>query len=298
MTAYEDVASKRLARKVALRQMANFLQSDERCALTAALEDADSSVVQEVEDMELSFDVPVEIYVDCPEKMGNTTGVKCLFLMEPEVVSGARRRSKGFKFDFVFGRGESDIFFAFGGTWVPEFLRLSAPKKEFFCSMICGDKSATLGHRLRRRVFDKIKNVERFASSRSPMAKTNVQVLSSDISAKAKVALAPFRFHIAVENVSETNYFSEKIIDCFLLRTIPIYWGCPNIADFFDPDGIIHVKDEEDLLDTVHKLFENNESVYAAKASAINNNFNKAHDYIDLKARMQAVIDTALSSSS
>jgi hypothetical protein len=35
------------------------------------------------------------------------------------------------------------------------------------------------------------------------------------------------------------SYFSEKITDCILNKTSPIYWGCSNIGDFFNMDGII-----------------------------------------------------------
>ncbi|MFV0445254.1 MAG: hypothetical protein ACK5Q5_16880, partial [Planctomycetaceae bacterium] len=40
-------------------------------------------------------------------------------------------------------------------------------------------------------------------------------------------ALAPFRFSIAMENASSNLYFTEKLVDCLLLETIPIYYGCP-----------------------------------------------------------------------
>ena len=31
-------------------------------------------------------------------------------------------------------------------------------------------------------------------------------------------------FHIAIENNKAINYFTEKLIDCFVSKTIPIYW--------------------------------------------------------------------------
>jgi len=35
------------------------------------------------------------------------------------------------------------------------------------------------------------------------------------------------------------HYFTEKILDCFRTRTVPIYWGCTNIREHFEADGII-----------------------------------------------------------
>lgn len=49
--------------------------------------------------------------------------------------------------------------------------------------------------------------------------------------------LAPYEYSIAIENSCVRNYFTEKLIDCFLTLTKPIYWGCPNIADYFPPES-------------------------------------------------------------
>lgn len=54
-----------------------------------------------------------------------------------------------------------------------------------------------------------------------------------------EMALAPYRFSIAMENTQRAYYFTEKIIDCFLVDTVPIYWGSPSIKEVFDSRGII-----------------------------------------------------------
>lgn len=51
--------------------------------------------------------------------------------------------------------------------------------------------------------------------------------------------LAPYEYTLAFENTRQENYFTEKLIDAFLTWTIPIYWGCPNIRDFFPADSVI-----------------------------------------------------------
>lgn len=48
-----------------------------------------------------------------------------------------------------------------------------------------------------------------------------------------------FQFAIIIENTKETNSFSEKLIDCLITKTIPIYYGCANIEQFFDTTGWI-----------------------------------------------------------
>lgn len=48
--------------------------------------------------------------------------------------------------------------------------------------------------------------------------------------------LAPYRYSLAIENFSGPDYWTEKIADCFLSWTVPIYYGCTNLEDYF-PDG-------------------------------------------------------------
>jgi hypothetical protein len=54
--------------------------------------------------------------------------------------------------------------------------------------------------------------------------------------------LAPYRYSIAIENSQVPHYWTEKIADCFLAGTVPIYWGCPNIEDYFPSDAMIRLE--------------------------------------------------------
>lgn len=53
--------------------------------------------------------------------------------------------------------------------------------------------------------------------------------------------LAPYRYSIAIENSSHQDYFTEKLMDCFLAEAFPFYWGCPNISNFFDDRSYLHI---------------------------------------------------------
>jgi len=60
--------------------------------------------------------------------------------------------------------------------------------------------------------------------------------------------LTDFRYSVVIENSKQNHYFSEKLIDCLLLGTVPIYWGCDTLFDFgFDKRGIITFENEDDL---------------------------------------------------
>jgi hypothetical protein len=53
--------------------------------------------------------------------------------------------------------------------------------------------------------------------------------------------LARYRYSIAAENTSWPNYWTEKIADCFLSWTVPIYYGCSNLEEFFPVDSFIRI---------------------------------------------------------
>jgi hypothetical protein len=57
--------------------------------------------------------------------------------------------------------------------------------------------------------------------------------IKGPVSSKSQ-ALAAYTYSICIENSREKNYVTEKITDCFLTGTIPIYLGCPNIQDVYD----------------------------------------------------------------
>ncbi len=54
-------------------------------------------------------------------------------------------------------------------------------------------------------------------------------------------ALAPYRYALAIENYSGPHYWTEKISDCFLAWTMPIYYGATNITDYFPPESLVQI---------------------------------------------------------
>jgi len=59
----------------------------------------------------------------------------------------------------------------------------------------------------------------------------------NDVSEKTKFdVLYNSKYSLCIENCRKNNYFTEKFTDAILSWTIPIYWGCPNIDDYFPSD--------------------------------------------------------------
>jgi hypothetical protein len=51
-------------------------------------------------------------------------------------------------------------------------------------------------------------------------------------------ALAPYRYSIAFENTLADYYFTEKIMDCFVAETLPLYVGSAMIGNFFPAEAV------------------------------------------------------------
>jgi len=65
----------------------------------------------------------------------------------------------------------------------------------------------------------------------------------------------PFKYSIAVENYYCPDYWTEKIADCFLSWTMPIYFGCTNIKNYFPPESmlLVDLNNQEEALNTIQE---------------------------------------------
>lgn len=61
-------------------------------------------------------------------------------------------------------------------------------------------------------------------------------------------AIYPFKYTLAIENYSDTNYWTEKISDAYLSWTMPLYYGCKNIEEFFPENSYVKID--------IHKPYE------------------------------------------
>ena len=160
-------------------------------------------------------------------------------------------------------RSENFIFSPVGGCWIkPEDQMIYNKGKNI--SIIASNKRMTKGHNLRHEVIRKINNIDVYGRGYNPV----------DYKLKA---LKHYRYSIIIENGKFDYYFTEKLIDSFITGTIPIYWGCPSIGDFFNIDGMIIIKSMDDLK---RKMYMLNIDTYNEKKDAIFENFNKSKKFL------------------
>lgn len=94
-------------------------------------------------------------------------------------------------------------------------------------------------------------------------------------------ALEPYRYAVVIENSRSPGYFTEKILDAFKARTVPIYWGDPEIGRLFNADGIIAADDSAGLLAAIERA---DEAGYARRLGAVLDNQRRSLAYSDLQA--------------
>jgi len=167
--------------------------------------------------------------------------------------------------NFKFRPGETEV-----SQWnlLPEELDVSKfkmYKKTKLVSFISSLKGISPGHKFRLSCLEHIQkncnNIDFYGRGINP------------IDSKLE-GLKDYKFSVAIENGPFDNYFSEKILDCMLAGTIPIYYGCPNIEEFFNMDGIITFQNKNELYDIIKNL--ESEDYYESKLEAVKDNLNRA----------------------
>jgi hypothetical protein len=143
-------------------------------------------------------------------------------------------------------------------------------QKSELVSIIASAKAKTEGQRMRHQV---IRTCDRLGIRLDQFGRGYREVKDKG------EALGPYMFSVCIENSAERNYFTEKLIDCFAQKVIPIYWGAPNIGDFFKLDGIILCRSEEEIVSAINGI---NRHEYQKRLLAIEANYRAVQTFKSL----------------
>jgi hypothetical protein len=177
--------------------------------------------------------------------------------------------------DKILNTCENSIYLPFGHTWFKSNQYEKNHKKEFKIAHLRGNLLKSYGHQIRWEILDRKDEIS------IPIKFFDVYGDRHNIedARKGKEEIfADSMFGIAIENFSHRGFFTEKILDCFLLKTIPIYWGCSNINDFFNEKGIIKFDNPDDFVYIVNKL---NKNYYNDRVDIIEENYQIALQYVN-----------------
>lgn len=121
-------------------------------------------------------------------------------------------------------------------SWSKDYDELSAIshfEKKKTLSVISSTKAFSDGHRLRLEFTRRLQNY--FGDSIDVFGR-GLQEIEDKWD-----ALAPYKYHVAIENCSVNDYWTEKISDSFLAGCYTIYHGCPNISKYFHDKSLSQI---------------------------------------------------------
>ncbi len=242
-----------------------------------------------IKGIDFSSEIQHNLFVDVLFTNLNKDEVNILLLSEPDVISGLVKSLPNLYQNFdvilthneeVLNKYENAKLFIFNSIWASN---KDYSPKEFSVSTIVGNKLWTKQQVMRQELWavqEEIKNRKFFASSVGPPREHFGNPSIGD----NKDELFKSQFHIAIENCCIKNFFTEKILDCFISKTVPIYCGCVNIGDFFNENGIIKFNNIKECINICNSLKDDD---YEKFLPYIEENYNKALEYLDWQKRIR-----------
>jgi hypothetical protein len=177
--------------------------------------------------------------------------------------------------DKILNTCENSIFLPFGSTWFKTNQYEKVHDKKFEIAHLCGTLLKSYGHQMRHEILDREFEFKMPTNFYKTIGNRHIE---DDARIGKETVFGNSQFGIAIENFSHRGYFSEKILDCFLMKTIPVYWGCSNIGDFFNVDGIVKFDNVDDLLYQINKM---TPEYYESYKNIIEQNYSLALNYVD-----------------
>lgn len=246
--------------------------------------------------LDADYDKTVEIWLDTFQGIQESTAeVKIFILVEPNEVSGLNQNiisrqdlfTKILSYDErVLNAVTNGMLFEYGTKWV-EIEKYDFPEKTFSVSNVCGHKTLTKNHHLRKQLWyrqEEIKIPRNFFISQYGGID---YVEGAKTLGDSKFPMFESMFHICIENTCRKYLFTEKINDAILCKSIPIYLGCPNIDQYYDKQGLFQVDSVDEIIELCNKLTEND---YQERLPFIEENHKRAFNWIDYPARLNEKI--------
>ena len=147
-----------------------------------------------------------------------------------------------------------------GMTWEPDHsnritlnyneIKNAMPEKTKLISVVSSYKTFSAGHVNRQRFVNRL--IKHFGDQIDVFGEK-----VNDFRDKWDVT-APYKYQIVIENCRNKDYWTEKLGDCFLANTYPIYYGCTNINDYFPENSYteIDITKPDDAIKAIEKVIE------------------------------------------
>jgi Glycosyltransferase family 10 (fucosyltransferase) C-term len=110
------------------------------------------------------------------------------------------------------------------------------PGKLVRISVVCSKKSQLPRHRLRLALLDHL----------TAAFPGQIDIFGQSVPDKAE-AIAPYRYHLVLENTDIDHFWTEKTADAYLGFALPLFSGCANIGDYFPERSYVPLPDIENV---------------------------------------------------
>jgi hypothetical protein len=176
----------------------------------------------------------------------------------------------------IFEKNERDV----------NFFRNLTLKKNKNISVICSKQQWQPGHQLR---YNFVKKLKEYFGDKLDWYGNGINPIN-----KKWDGIAPYKYHIVLENRADDNFITEKIYDSFLGSAFPIYWGASNLNEYFSSksferinilDFLGSVKKIEKIIES--DLFENRLKELNIAKELVLNKYN-------LFSRISAIIESRI----
>ena len=210
-----------------------------------------------------------------------------LLLLEPRVIQGrfyrlmplyASRYYRIFShYPPLVSKLSNSCLITHGGSWLNSSIDIQLSRPSLL-SLIASSKRTTEGQRLRHRIaswaLDKQISIQLLGRGYKPFDSRSDGFL-------------PFCYSVVIENSRDIGYFTEKLIDCLLCGTVPIYWGDPEIWKHFDMDGFLLCSNEEEIRFAIMSVSHED---YLKRRSSVLRNAMTALKYVDHRAQISSIL--------
>lgn len=162
--------------------------------------------------------------------------------------------------------------------------KMPGPKeKTKFCGFISSNPSVAV----REHIFHRINEYKKIDSAGPVLNNTGYVIPRDGFRGVARKIdwLRDYKFTLSYENSTFPGYLTEKIMNAFYARSVPIYWGSTTAEVDFNPKAFINwhdYLDDKKLLDKIIEI-DNNDELYNQMVNEPPFVDNKANKFMNIE---------------
>ena len=106
-------------------------------------------------------------------------------------------------------------------------------------------------------------------------------------------AIDDYMYVICLENNFHKHFWTEKISDAYLGRAVPVYAGCPNVADYFPEESFIRIdyRDPDAAVQSVADILANdNKADYARRLPYLEEARSRLFDHFNASSALTRLV--------